>query len=567
MCPFGDYRFSRRTGRLEWPWPRRASLPPAHDRHSRARRPDRRPLGLRRRGRPVVAWNSPPAPGAGGDGHLAPGWRRRPHRGRHGRSGLGLADRRFHPGLRGPGHQPVDDLALPARVPVGRHGRVAAAVVLAAPQRRRPGRADAAPAGARAVRRGPGRPRCRRRRGAAAAPGAGRSLRPPGRTRPRRWWAHPHPRAPGHALPPADSLPGPDRPRRSLRPDRGRPGPRAPRRRLAGPHPPLHPGGVGGPVGRAADRCPLGLPGARLGRVLGLGPGGERRAAALAGRHRLPPLGRDRRPPGPGARPGGWERRRVTGRGLDGGIGFRRLRPVPAGRLPHPVGRHRVRPRLRRSPGRGRRPPGRGGGGGGDGRCAPGPGPPADLGTKSATYGTFRAQKRGGAPGQQRAADRLPAGGGHRHAVPPGAGGVRWARHHRHRPLFLHPGRSLRPGGAGPGRGGAAPPVVRPAPGRRPAAPRPGRGGGGRRAGPHGGVRGGRPGDDPGRRRRRRHRGLEPGPRTAGAAPAPGAGRGRRPSRPGRRPPRRGRVDRGHEGVQPAQPGRGRDRRPLPPGP
>ena len=77
------------------------------------------------------------------------------------------------------------------------------------------------------------------------------------------------------------------------------------------------------------------LPGARVGRVLGLGPGGERRAAALAGGHRLPPLGDGPAAAGPAA-------------GLEPVPGHRHLQPDHPGDLPDPVGGHPVGPRVLR---------------------------------------------------------------------------------------------------------------------------------------------------------------------------------------------------------------------------
>ena len=374
MCPVRDYRSARRTVTLKGTWPSPSPSAPAGDGDPRSHRPGRRAGGVPGRRLPFVVRRPPAAPGTGGDGHLAAGRRRRSHRRRHGRPGLGAADRRLRHRLRGPGHQPVDDLALPARVAVGRDGGIAAAVVLAPPGRRRSRRPGAAAAGAGPVR---GRPSCSgrdRRRGAAPAAGAGRSFCPPGLPGPRRRRAHPDPRAPGHALPPADPLPGPDGPGRPLRPDSRRPGPRPPRPGLARPRPPLHPGGVGGVVGRAGGRRPLGLSGAGLGWLLGLGPGGERRPAALAGRHRLPP----RRPGGGPPEPARPVRRRWAGhrRPVDGGAGPGRLCARPARRLPHTVGGNRVRARLRRGPGGRRCPPGRGGRGSCRVRVPARPGPP-----------------------------------------------------------------------------------------------------------------------------------------------------------------------------------------------
>ena len=87
-------------------------------------------------------------------------------------------------------------------------------------------------------------------------------------------------------------------------------------------------------VGDRARRVVV-VPGARLGRVLGLGPGRERVVPAVAVRHRLPALG-----PGPGA----------TGpaAGVEPVARHRHLQPDHPRHLPHPVGRDRVGARLLR---------------------------------------------------------------------------------------------------------------------------------------------------------------------------------------------------------------------------
>ena len=69
-------------------------------------------------------------------------------------------------------------------------------------------------------------------------------------------------------------------------------------RGLAGRDPALDPGRLGLPLGRHRARRVVELRGARLGRLLGLGPGGERLVPALADRHRLPALGHGAGAPG-----------------------------------------------------------------------------------------------------------------------------------------------------------------------------------------------------------------------------------------------------------------------------
>ncbi len=65
-------------------------------------------------------------------------------------------------------------------------------------------------------------------------------------------------------------------------------------RSLADRVPALDVGGLHLPLRRHRARCMVVVPGARLGRILGVGPGGERRVAAVALRDGLPPL--DARP-------------------------------------------------------------------------------------------------------------------------------------------------------------------------------------------------------------------------------------------------------------------------------
>ena len=115
----------------------------------------------------------------------------------------------------------------------------------------------------------------------------------------------------------------------------GRPHHRSPRRGLAGGDPPVDALRLGLPHRRHRARGVVVLRGARVGRLLGVGPGGERLLPALADGDGLRPLG-----DGPGAAghaPG--------------------LEPLAAGgdvladhpgHVPHPLGRARLGPRLHR---------------------------------------------------------------------------------------------------------------------------------------------------------------------------------------------------------------------------
>ena len=76
----------------------------------------------------------------------------------------------------------------------------------------------------------------------------------------------------------------------ALRLRRGGADHRPARRRLAALHPPLDAGGLDDPDVRAAAGRVVGLSRAGLGRLLGLGPGRERGAAAVADGDRLPAL-------------------------------------------------------------------------------------------------------------------------------------------------------------------------------------------------------------------------------------------------------------------------------------
>src|SRR6476646_7931008 len=107
------------------------------------------------------------------------------------------------------------------------------------------------------------------------------------------------------------------------------------RRRVDPRHPPLRPDRLGLPRLRPAARRPLVLHGARLGRLLGLGPGRERSADAVAARHRLPALDHG---PGEAGDAEGLERQPDRRHLLDGA----------ARHLPGPLRRPAVDPRLRR---------------------------------------------------------------------------------------------------------------------------------------------------------------------------------------------------------------------------
>ena len=90
---------------------------------------------------------------------------------------------------------------------------------------------------------------------------------------------------------------------------------RAAGRRLDPHHAPLDAGHLAVPERRHRARAGLGVRGARLGRLLGLGPGGERLPAALAHRHGLPALGDDAGEEG-------------HDEGLEHGAGFGHLLPL-----------------------------------------------------------------------------------------------------------------------------------------------------------------------------------------------------------------------------------------------
>ena len=107
----------------------------------------------------------------------------------------------------------------------------------------------------------------------------------------RRRRAEPEPAEPVHDRPPAAALPRLRRPDRAVRVRDGRAalGPHG--RALDRRHPPLDARRVDVPRRRPAARRALGVRGGRLGRLLRLGPGRERRADAVARRDRVPALG------------------------------------------------------------------------------------------------------------------------------------------------------------------------------------------------------------------------------------------------------------------------------------
>ncbi len=166
--------------------------------------------------------------------------------------------------------------------------------------------------------------RARRRPLRHAEPGAGRRHRP-----------QPAAAAPEHDDPPADALLGLRLPDRALRLRHRRPDHPPPRRRMDPLHPPLRPDRLGPPRLRPPARRPLVLHRARLGRLLGLGPGRERGADAVAGDHRLPALDH-----GPGEAGDAESLERLPGRRL--------LLAGPARHLPRPLRGTAVDPRLRR---------------------------------------------------------------------------------------------------------------------------------------------------------------------------------------------------------------------------
>src|SRR6185295_13610657 len=96
--------------------------------------------------------------------------------------------------------------------------------------------------------------------------------------------------APEHDDPPADALFGIHAGHDPVRVRTWRADHAAARRRLARSHAPLRAAWLGVPRCRHPARGTLVVVGARLGRLLGLGPGRERLAAPVADRDGLPPL-------------------------------------------------------------------------------------------------------------------------------------------------------------------------------------------------------------------------------------------------------------------------------------
>ena len=157
-----------------------------------------------------------------------------------------------------------------------------------------------------------------------ARPGARRRRRP-----------QPAAPAPEHDDPPADALLGLRGVHGAVRLRDRRPRHPPHRRRLDPRHAALRADRLGAARLRPPARRPLVLHRARLGRLLGLGPGGERGADAVAGRHRLPALDH-----GPG------EARHAEG--LERLPDRRHLLAGAARHLPRPLRRPAVDPRLRR---------------------------------------------------------------------------------------------------------------------------------------------------------------------------------------------------------------------------
>ena len=140
---------------------------------------------------------------------------------------------------------------------------------------------------------------------------------------------------PADGVPPADALPRLRRLHRAVRLRHRRAGHRAGRRGLAGRDPALDAVRLGLPHRRHRARRLVELRGARLGRLLGLGPGRERLAAAVAHRHRLPPLGDGAGAAGDAA-------------GLEPVAAVRHVQPHDPRHVPHPLGRARLGARLHR---------------------------------------------------------------------------------------------------------------------------------------------------------------------------------------------------------------------------
>ena len=136
-------------------------------------------------------------------------------------------------------------------------------------------------------------------------------------------------------VPPADALPRLRRLHRAVRLRHRRAGHRPGRRGLAGRDPPLDAVRLGLPHRRHRARLVVELRGARLGRLLGLGPGRERVVPAVAHRHRLPALGDGAGAPRHAAR-------------LEPVAAVRHVLAHHPRHVPHPVGRARHRARVHR---------------------------------------------------------------------------------------------------------------------------------------------------------------------------------------------------------------------------
>ena len=233
--------------------------------------------------------------------------------------------------------------------------------------------------------------------------GAGRSLHRGGRParlrrpRPQPAAAEPHP----DGVPSADPLPRLCGVHSALRLRGGRAGHRPPRGGMAGRHPALDGGRLGFPDVRHRARRLVELRDARLGRVLGLGPGGERLVPAVADRHRLPALG-----DGAGAA--------RDSAGLEPVAGDRHLLADNPGHVPDPLGGAGLGPLLHRvghRPGHSRLLRGD------RGRVA---GPDRLAGRPAAHSGPDRGAGLAGGrlPGQQRPVRRVRVRGAARHGVP-----------------------------------------------------------------------------------------------------------------------------------------------------
>ena len=147
--------------------------------------------------------------------------------------------------------------------------------------------------------------------------------------------AEPAAAPPEHDDPPADALLGLHAVRDPVRVRDRRADHAAARLGVDPQHAPVHARGVDVPRLRDPARRPLVLHGARLGRLLGLGPGRERVADAVADRHRVPALGDD---PGEARDAEGLERLARA----------RHRRARDPRHVPRPLGDPRVDPRLRR---------------------------------------------------------------------------------------------------------------------------------------------------------------------------------------------------------------------------